>query len=134
MPGKFFEKGSRDFEATLGRLIGIGCCSESNFFARFYLPEFLSKQISRVLLDEDLLLKLDAVAHFHELVRVARIAVFAGEFASAVGIDRPSKRHADAGAAVEEGTDREGEILDLMTLAQRFAVGGEARNSDELRA
>ena len=46
--------------------------------------------------DIDFLLELHAVAHFHELVRVAGVAVAASELAAAVGIDRVGKEFAIA--------------------------------------
>src|SRR2546430_11209693 len=46
-----------------------------------------------ILLHVNLLLEVHTVAHFHELVRVARIAVFAGKLAATVWIDGPGERH-----------------------------------------
>ena len=63
---------------------------------RFTFRKSWRKQPGGLLLHVDLALKVHAVAHLHELVGVARVAVFAGEFASAIGIDRPGKRHARA--------------------------------------
>src|SRR5271167_5049705 len=84
-----------------------------------------------MLLDENLLLEVGAVAHFHELMGVAGIAVLAGELASAVGIDGPSEGHADTGAAVEQGTDREGEVFNFVSLAQGFPLRSEPSDTNE---
>ena len=40
-------------------------------------------------------------AHFHEFMGVAGVAVFAGKFAAAIGVDCPLKRHSAAGAAIQ---------------------------------
>ena len=85
-----------------------------------------------MLLDENLLLEVHAVAHFHELVGVAGIAVFAGEFAAAIGIDGPGEGHANAGAAIQQRADRQGEVFDLVSLAQRFALRGQTGDAYEL--
>ncbi len=82
----------------------------------------------------NLLLKIHAIAHLHELMRVARIAVLAGKLAATIGVDRPSEGHLPlADAAVKEGANRQGEILDLMPLAQRLPLGSEAGNAHEFR-
>ena len=93
--------------------------------------QILPQQPGSLLLDVDLALEVRAVTHLHKFVGVARIAVFAGEFAAAVGIDSPGKRHADAGAAVEKRPDGQGEVLDLVALADGFAFSGQAGDADE---
>src|SRR5690349_16910813 len=86
-----------------------------------------------MLFHEDLLLEVDTVAHFHEFVGVARVAVLASELATSIRIDRPGEGHASAGTAVQQGADGEGEVLNLVSLAERFALGGETGNADEFR-
>jgi len=87
-----------------------------------------------VLLDEDLLLERVAIAHLHELVGVARIAVLAGKFAAAIGIDRPRERQAVAGGAFGEDRARiQGEVLHVVALAELLAFGGHLGDADELR-
>ena len=97
MTGKLLENSARDFIAALGRLVGIGSGSERNGFPWLDSTQVAPQQIRSVLLDIDFLLELRAVAHFHELVRVAGIAVFAGELTAAVGIDGPGERAAAVG-------------------------------------
>ena len=41
------------------------------------------------------------------------------------------ERHAHAGAAVQQGTYGQGEVFDFVSLAQRFAFGGQAGDADE---
>ena len=105
MPGEFLEDRAGYFEALFCWLIRIGRGPNRDFFSRFDVTKLLPQQVRGMLLDEDLLLEVDAVAHFHEFVGIARVAVFAGELASAVGIDCPGKGHADAGASVEQRTN-----------------------------
>ncbi len=107
MARELFENAARDFVAALGRLVRIGCGAERNGFARLDRSQFVPQQVRGVLLDVDLLLELRAVAHFHEFVGVAGIAVLAGEFATSVGIDGPGEGHpAAADAAVQQGFRR----------------------------
>ncbi len=75
-----------------------------------------------MLLDVDFLLEIHAVSHFHEFVGVAGVTILAGKLAAAVGIDGPGERHAYAGAAVEQGTDGQGEVFDFMPLAQGLTL------------
>ena len=97
----------------------------------FHPAEFLPQQVRGVLLDVDLLLEIHTVAHFHEFVGVAGIAVFAGKLAAAVGIDGPVEGHADAGAAVEQGPHGQSEVFDFVSLAERFGLGSQPRDADE---
>ena len=104
-------------EALLCRLIGIGCRADGDLFPALHLLQVAPQQPRGLLLDVDLALEVDAVAHLHELVRVARIAVFAGELAAAIRIDRPGKRHAPIGdTAVQQPARRQREVLDKMPL------------------
>src|SRR5215831_10101192 len=86
-----------------------------------------------MLLDEDLLLKIDAIAHLHKLVGVARVAVLAGKLASAIRIDRPRERQISfADNAIQERARTQCEVFDIVSLAQGFPRGGHACNADEL--
>src|ERR1700733_10927636 len=85
-----------------------------------------------MLLDENFLFKVDAISQLHKVVGVARIAVFAGELAPTIRIDRPGKRHARASTAIEQGPDRQGEIFDLVSLTEGFALRSQASDADEL--
>ena len=87
MTREFFENAARDFVAALGWLVGISRGAERNGFPRLHPPEVVPQQFRGMLLDVDLLLELRAVAHFHEFMGVAGIAVAAAEFAAAVRVD-----------------------------------------------
>jgi len=113
-------------------LIGIRRRAQCDFFPRLDVVKLLPQQVGGMLLDENLLLEIDAVAHFHEFMGIARVTVLAGELASAVGVDRPRKRHAYAGATVEQRPNREREVFDFMPLAQRFPLRSETRDADKL--
>ena len=132
MPRQFFQNSSRHFEAAFSGLVRIGGGADRDLFSRLYVPELLPQQIGGVLLDVDLLLEVHAIAHLHKFVGVAGITVLAGKFAAAIRIDRPGKRHAHAGAAVKQGTSREGEIFHVVALAKRFTLGREAGNTYKL--
>ncbi len=131
MPGQFFQDGAGHFEAALGGLIGIGGGSDGNLLPRLHPAQFLPQQVGGMLLDVDLLLEIHAVAHFHELVGVAGVAVFAGKLAAAIGIDGPLEGHAHAGAAVEQGTHGQSEVFDFVSLAEGFGLGRQARDADQ---
>src|SRR5690242_14816539 len=103
MTSELFEDSARHFVASLGGLIGISRGAESNRLVTFYFAQFMAQQVRRVLLDVNFLLELHAVAHLHELVGVAGVAVAAAELASAIGIDGPGEGHlAIADAAVQQ--------------------------------
>src|SRR5438874_10360552 len=103
MPRKFFENRPGDLQLALNRLVWVGGRADSNLLARLHFANFLSQKFSRMLLGINLLLELDTVTHLHELVRIARITIFAGELASPVRIDGPGKRHlSPAHAAVQQ--------------------------------
>ena len=126
MQGEFFQDAARDLEALLGRLVGIGGRADGDLLAALHLFQFLPQEPRGLLLDVDLALEVEAVAHFHELMGVARVAVFAGEFAAAIGIDRPLEGNSLAGATIEQRLRGEGEVLDLVaqtgaTLLERRA-------------
>ena len=132
MARKLFQNSARDFVAAFGRLVGIGGGAERDCFVRLHAMQFVAEQSGGVLLHVDLLLELHAVAHFHEFVGVAGIAVTASELAAAVGIDRPGKRHLPvADAAVEQRLGRKSEVFDIVPFAQRFACRGEARDANQ---
>ena len=84
-----------------------------------------------MLLDENLLLELHSVAHLHEFVGVAGITVFAGKFAATVRVDCPGEGHARAGAAIEQGANGQGEVFDLVSLANGFSLSCEAGDADQ---
>ena len=86
-----------------------------------------------LLLDENLALEVDAVAEFHELVGVARIAVFAGEFAPAIRINSPGKWEiARANDTAKQGAGLKSEVFNIVTFADGFSIGSQARDADQL--
>src|SRR5579859_60510 len=132
MAGKLFENSAGNLVTAFGGLIGIRCGTEGDRLMRLHTPQFVPQQIRGVLLHVNLLLEVHAVPHFHEFVRVARIAVAASELASAVGIDRPGKWHLTfADAPVEQRLGREGEILDVMPFPDGLTLRGQARDTDQ---
>src|SRR5207244_13132723 len=75
------------------------------------------------------------LAHFHELVGVAGVAVAASELASAVRVDGPGEGHlAIANAAVQQRLGRQREVFDLVAFAQGFSGGGKDRKSTRLNS
>src|SRR5689334_16705652 len=86
-----------------------------------------------MLFDVNLSFKIDAIPHLHKLVRITGVAVLARELAATVRIDCPCKWHPRRCAAVQERTRGKGEVLDIMTFSQRFALCGEARDANKFR-
>src|SRR5664279_3274802 len=83
---------------------------------------YVKQQTAWLLLNVDLALEIEAIAHFHELVGVARIAVFAGELAAAVGIDGPVEWDTLADTAIEQSFCSKGEVFDIVAMANGFAL------------
>src|SRR5208283_3389786 len=132
MPSKLFENAAGSFVASFCWLVGIGGGAEGDGFSLFYFAQFGAQQGGGVLLDVDLLFEFGAIAHFHKLVGIAGVTVFASEFAASVRFDGPGKRQAAlARAAVQQRFCGEAEIFDLVALAERFALGGETRYADQ---
>ena len=131
---KFFKNGARDLVAAFGRLVGIGCSPQRDRFVPFHAPQVVAEQPGSMLLDVNLLLELHAIAHLHELVRVAGIAVAASELAAAIRIDRPGERHlAITDAPIQQRLGRKREVLDVVPFAQRFAFRRQSGNANQLR-
>src|SRR6266700_1683026 len=80
----------------LGRLIRVGGGAERDDFVLLEAPQLIGKARGVKSLGENPALELERVAQFHELMRIARIAVLAPELATAIGIDSPAKRQAHA--------------------------------------
>jgi len=132
MAGEFFEEGASDFVAALGGLIRIRRGPDGDLLTLLDLFQFAAQQVGGVQLDEDLALEVE-VGHLHELVGVTRVAVFAGEFAAAVRVDGPGERQiAIADHAIEQGTGGQGEVLDVVSLADGLTLGSEACDANEL--
>jgi len=131
---ELLKDGACDFVTALGGLVGIGGSADGDLFAGLDLLEFLAQQVGGVLLDEDFVLEI-LVGHFHELVRVASVTIFTGEFASAVGIDRPGKRQVAIGDhAVEQRARGQREVLDVVACADGLSFGCETSDANEFRA
>src|SRR2546427_7894098 len=76
-----------------------------------------------MLLDEDLPLEIDSVAEFHEFMRVAGVAILAGELASAIRIDSPGERQiALAHHAIQQRMRPEREVLYVVAFAEGLAL------------
>ena len=85
-----------------------------------------------LLLDENLAFKIDALPEFHELVRVARIAVFAGEFAPAIRINSPGKWEiARANDTAKQGAGLKSEVFNVVPFADGFSVSGQTGDADQ---
>jgi hypothetical protein len=87
-----------------------------------------------LLLNENLSLEIHPIPQLHELMGVARIAVFTGKFATAIRIDRPVKgKIARAHYPAEHGPRPQGKVFNIVALTQRLALGSHSRNANELR-
>src|SRR5919201_3555548 len=84
-----------------------------------------------MLLHVNLLLEVESIAHLHELMGIAGIAVLAGKLASPIRIDRPGERHPGYVAAIQKGANWQGEVLHLMPLAQELAIRSQASDAHE---
>src|SRR5579863_10530710 len=132
MAREFVENAARNFVAALGGLVGVGRGAERDGLVGLDPAQVMAQQRGRMLLDVDLALEVEPVAHLHKFVGIARVAVFAGEFAAAVGIDGPGEGHgAVADAAVQQRFRLEREVLDIVAFADGFAFAGQARNADQ---
>src|SRR5689334_3549721 len=83
-----------------------------------------------MLFDVDLAFEVCGV-HFHELMGVARVAVFTGKFAAAIRIDHPGKGHARRIAAREDAAVLDRDIVDFMAFGQRLAFCRETCDSNQ---
>ena len=117
----------------LGRLIWIGRSPDGNLFA---LPNFFqiaAQEPRGLILDEYFVLELIGIADLHELVRVARIAVLAGELATAIGIDSPRERKiATRVAAVEDRAHRQREEFNLMPAIDVLGLTSQLGDADQM--
>jgi len=131
---EFFEDCPRHLVSTLCRLIGIGGGAQRDRFVRLHPPEFMPQKLGLALLYLDLLLELHAIAHLHELVRVAGVAVAAAELASAIRIDCPCEWHLPlADATVQQGFRGQGEVFGVVTLSNGLAFRGQTGDANEAR-
>src|SRR5690348_11807140 len=132
MPRQFLENRSGDAVPLLGGLIRIGGRADGDFFPRTNFLEVTTQQPGGLLLHEDLVLKLAGVTHLHELVRVAGVAVFAGELTATIRIDCPGEGKTPSRvAAVEDGANRQGKKLHLMTSVDTLSLIGQLGDANE---
>ena len=110
LPREHLQDGARSPEAPLGRLVRIGGRPDGDASSlRLMRRSSCRSRWPRRALGVDLVLEIGRV-QFHEFVGVARVAVFAAEFAAAVRVDGPLERHVGLGA-VENAARRNLEIL-----------------------
>src|SRR5262249_30419636 len=131
VPCQLFHDGARHSEFPLRRLVRIGGGADGDALTRAHLLELLAQEPGAVLLDVNLALKIQAVAQLHELVGVARVAVFAGKLASPVGIDHPGEGHARGVAAREDAAVVERDVVNFVPFRQRFSLGREFGDSHQ---
>ncbi len=135
MQRKLLQQAARHLEALLRRLVGVGGRAQRDGLAPLHLLQIAPQQPRRLLLDVNLALEVQPVAHFHELVGIARIAVFAGEFAAAIRVNGPGEGYALRGAAAQDGARVQGEELNQVALAEGLALSRQFGNADQrLRA
>ena len=108
-PRENLEDGVRPHETPLGGLIRIGRRADCNGLAFIDFRQLALQNFGHSRFRVDLVFECGGV-FFHELVRVAGVAIFAAEFAAAVGIDGPAERHARFGP-VQQAARGDLEIL-----------------------
>src|ERR1017187_5963686 len=124
----------RHLKTPLRRLIGISRRANGNLLSTLDLFQFRSQKRRRLLLDKNLSFELHAVAQFHELVGIARIAILAGELAAAIRIDGPGKgKIAPAHHPIEQRSRPQREVLDVVPFAERLTSSRNPRDADQLR-
>jgi len=129
---ELLENGASDVVTALGGLVGIGGGPNADAFTGANFLKFLVEQPCGLLFDIDFLLEGEGIAQLHKFVGVARVTVFAGEFASTVGVDGPLEGvAANRCHAAEERTRGESEVLNVMTFPERIGMSGEPGNADE---
>src|SRR5438270_834630 len=110
---------------SLSRLIWVGGSSDRNFFTLSDFPKIAAQEPGGFILDKDLVFEIVGIADFHELMCVAREAIFTCEFAAAIRIDGPGKgKIAPRVAAVEDGANRQREELHLMAASDMLRGTG----------
>src|SRR3984957_5022437 len=92
---------------------------------RILAGNFARQQYRGIFFYENLFLKGQTV-QFHEFVGVTGVAIFAGEFAAAIGIDGPVERDASGFAFIEDGLHRQQKIL---RACHRLATAGNGRGN-----
>src|SRR5262249_8768163 len=107
---QFLEASSSHSILALGRLVRIGSRSNGDVLrtARaltligIFPGDVLRQQRRSILLHKDFFLELTAI-ELHVFVRVTRVAILTGKFASAIRVDGPFERDAVGIAPVQDG-------------------------------
>ena len=122
-----------NFKLAFRRLVGIGGRTQGDRQAFVHSPaKFGPENLRRARLGINLSFEVATVPHFHEFVRVTRVAVVAAKLASTIGVDGPGERHASARLAIQSGTRfQPGEELDLRALSDQGASGRQARDANQ---
>ena len=119
-----------DVETPLGRLIGIGGRADPDRVAGLEPPKFGPKRGGHKLFCINLALEQLRIAQFHELMRVAGVAILATELAAAIGIQGIDGPHA-ARTAADEAPSFEFEVFHLTLGFEHVAGSGQARDADK---
>ncbi len=126
--GHLLKDRARGAEFALGRLVRIGGGSDGDVLAlNLFHAQVAAGERAGILLDVNFLLEVGAV-QLHVFVRVTRVAILAAEFAAAIGIHRPGKRHASRVAMIQDRSHGQQEIFRAaLGVSQR---GGEGETGD----
>jgi hypothetical protein len=130
--GEDFEGGPGALEAAFGGLVRVRCSADGDAGGAVDLHQFPAQNGRQVRFGVDLVFEFGAVAQFHELVGVAGVAIPASEFAPAIGIESPLKRHSGPGP-VQHAFAADFEILDDPLRFQNLARGGKFGDPDQAR-
>ena len=115
---QLFQASAGDAIFFFGGLIRIGGSADADMLGGAFAAggegifggDLVREQDGGVFLHEDFLFEGQAV-QFHKFVGITGVAVFAGEFAAAIGIDGPIERDAAGFAFIENGFHREEKIF-----------------------
>ena len=129
--GENLQRGAGSPIPSFRRLIRISGGADGDAAAR-KPPQFAPQIRSNFGLRVDLVFEILALPQFHELMRVARVAVAASKFTTAVGIQAPRKRHARF-TPVEQAAGRKFKVLDGPFGLQDFAPRPQRRYSGQVR-
>jgi len=132
MFGEGFENGACAFETAFGGLVGIGRGADGDAAGGVCAAQFAAEDLANVGFRVDAVLKIGAVAQFHEFMGIPGIAITAAKLTTPVRVDTPRKRHAGPGP-VEHAAAIDLEIPDGPFGFQDFAFGRKASNTDQTR-
>jgi hypothetical protein len=129
--GEGFEEAAGAAEAAFGGLVGVGGGAEGDGVVAGETADFGSGGFGGEVLGEDAGFEVVGVVELHEFVGIAGVAVAAGEFAAAVGVDGPIEGHALGGTAIEEVFGGEGAVFDAFFGGVEGALAGESGDTGE---